>query len=213
MLFTMYKNASLLTALLLIVNFVFGQSYSGLKAGINYANQLAVAKPANTFDNKPIVGVQAGVFFKNALTQKWTLAAEANFSIIGASYRFLELVKPNDQSSNLFRIIRCTKQVAYLELPLMMQYNCTNFYFGAGPAAALKLYSTPDEQEFPPSYKTIDVSANAIAGYKLSKKMDVNVRYSYGLINTLKDRSNFGILQEVRINNRFANISLLYRLK
>jgi len=71
--------------------------------------------------------------------------------------------------------------------------NLHNFYVGIGPSVALHLFSKAlDSRSYSTSHKLSDVYANIAAGYKLTKKLDVNLRYSHGLINIVKDKNLYG---------------------
>ena len=193
-------------------NAIAQQSF-GVKAGVNLADQHRTAKlpPSSdvlTQNTKTLWGYQLGVFFKLKLDAAWTLAAEANFSIVGSRMYYVteqQIFQPGSINHYFHN------KMGYIDIPLSLQYTVNKFYFGAGPGIAFKVLSKITNYEGyifdAPQYKTLDFAANALAGYKISKKMDINLRYSYGFSNMFESNSLF------TSKNRFLNLSLLYSLK
>jgi len=191
----------------------FCQNILGFKAGLNLANQ---AKNFTTPQNptpqpnktKPLWGYQFGVFYKAKMNNHWAFSAETNFSLIGSKAEYLteEQILNPDGTTHYYN-----DKIGYIEIPLTLQYKLNRLYFGAGPAIAFKVFSKITNFENStyktPYYKTLDASANVLTGYQLSKKWDLNFRYSYGLLNIHEDNIY------VKTKNRFFNLSVLYSLK
>jgi hypothetical protein len=56
-------------------------------------------------------------------------------------------------------------------------------------------------------YRTIDAAGNILAGYTVSIKFDVNVRYTHGLVNIYEEPGY------AMTKNTLVNLSILYSLK
>ncbi len=198
----MNRRFVILTGILLLSNAAKSQSHFGLKGGVNLANEVKKENATISAITEPFIGYQFGTFYKAILHERLLLSAEANFSVIGCG---ITLISPGGISYNAH------EKLGYIELPLTLQYEIAKFYFGGGPGVAFKVFSKITKFEnrtFNTSfYKTVDAAANVVAGYSLSKMLDVNLRYSHGLVNLYKDPAN----GEAR--NKFWNLSLLYALK
>jgi hypothetical protein len=158
--------------------------------------------PSFTPSTSPFLGYQLGAFYKTKLANHLSLAAEANFSVIGSS---MTLVGENWESYDT------NEKLGYIEIPVTIQYEIKKFYFGAGPGVGFNIFSKLkgfEEQTANISdYQTIDASGNVLVGYGLLSKMDINLRYSHGLVNLYKD-PGYAVTK-----NRFFNFSVLYYLK
>lgn len=202
----MKKTSLLAFGLLLFVYGAKSQSRIGLKAGLNLSNQtrtLSIPQvPATKQNTEALVGYQLGVFYKKSLAKNLSLAAEPAFSLIGSS---MTLVASDGKSYDT------DEKLGYIELPLTLQYMFDKLYFGAGPSVGLKLFSKLsgfENRTFDiTSYKTIDAAGNVLVGYGISNKIDLNLRYSHGLINIIKDPGY------AKTKNRFFNLSVLFYLK
>lgn len=201
------KNTSFLVFGMLLFSYASNcQSRIGLKAGLNFANQVKTISipqvPTIIEDTKYLLGYQLGVFYKAKLNEHFYLATETNFSVIGSN---MMLVAADGKSYNT------NEKLGYIDVPLMLQYSINKFYFGAGPSVGIKIYSRLKNFENNnydiPYYKAIDAAGNILAGFAVSKKVDVNVRYSHGLMNI---RENPG---HAKTKNKFFNLSFMYYLK
>ena len=190
-----------------------GQSTFGLKAGLNLSDQrkeFSTPENANkqVQETKHFLGYQFGVFGKTNISSTLTIAAEANFSLIGSKTYYLtedQILDPDGKDHYY------DDKLGYLEIPFTLQYNINKLYFGLGPSIGIKVFSKISNFEnstySTPFYKIMDAAANLLTGYKITKKIDVNVRYSYGLLN-VHEENNY-----INIKNRLLNVSLLYSLK
>jgi len=202
----MNKTFLLIIGIVVLSHTAKSQSDFGVKAGVNLANQVKTISlpqvPSITQDTKPIVGYQLGAFYKATLHNRLLVAAEANFSVIGSG---MTLTTPDGKSYNAH------EKLGYIEFPLTIQYKMSKIYFGVGPGVEFKLFSKVTNFEGSsydiPYYKTLDAAGNLLAGYSVSKKLDLNIRYNQGLVNLYKDPGY------TKTNNRFFNLSMLYALK
>lgn len=203
----------LIISTLLIGQYAISQNIFGLKAGLNLSNQKKTfSTPQNpstqTQNTKELLGYQFGVFYKIKINEKLVFSTEVIFSEIGSKtpYTTEQQVLNPDGIQHYFN-----DKMGYIEIPLSLQYTLNKLYFGIGPSIAFKVFSkiTNFETETYNTayYKTLDATGNILAGCKFSKKIDLNLRYSYGLLNVHED-NNY-----VTTKNRFLNLSFLYSLK
>lgn len=200
--------------ILLLAFFSFGlkaisQNALGLKAGINLAYQTNISTstifPHRTLQTKPLFGYQFGIFYKAKISRKLAFSTEANFSLVGAKDQYFSLPLPGDTA---FIIQYISNKIGYIEVPLMVQYNSNKFYISAGTALSFKLFTKSALANNTLDYNSFDLAGKLLAGYHVSKKWDVNICYSYGLINVNKS-PNIAATKK----NRYLNLSLLYTLK
>jgi hypothetical protein len=80
-----------------------------------------------------------------------------------------------------------------------------------GPSVGFKMFSKLTNFENStytiPQYQTMDAAGNLLAGYTVASNVDVNVRYSHGLVNLYAHPGY------AKTKNRFFNLSILYSLK
>ena len=209
----MKKTLLLLISLLALGQSAVSQSAFGLKASLNLSNHSKTVTfpqfpPPYKRETKPMLGYQFGAFYSSPIGSKLTVVAEANFSLIGSRNQYVtEQIMLNPDGKTYYY----NDRIGYLEIPLILRYNFNKFYLGLGPSVAIKLFSKITNIENRTTkgfnYRSLDAAANVVVGYKISKKLEVNLRYSYGMMNILEDRFN----QVTK--NRFLNLSLLYLLK
>lgn len=178
------KKIFLLFIILSVLKNAISQHHYGLKAGVNLSNQ---NKTYNTFlsstwyrhDTKPLLGYQLGAFYKAILNAKWTFSAEANFLVTGSRTPFLTEEIILNWNNDIHYL---TDKIGYIEVPLMLQYSFIKLYFGVVPSIGYKGFSQIKNFEsriFNSTYfRNLDVAANLLTGYIISKKWDVNLRYS-----------------------------------
>lgn len=200
------KKSSIIVLVNLLLGLVAqGQIKYGLKAGLNVANQtknMSIPQVPNTIQNtKPMPGYQLGGFVKATLSKHLSLSAEPAFSVVGAG---MTLLDDNLKSYNV------REKIGYIELPLILQYKLQQLYFGAGPSVGVKVFSKLsgfENRSFDiTNYRAFDAAGNVVVGYALSKKVDLNARYSHGFTNLIKDPGN------ATTKNRFFNLSVLWYL-
>lgn len=202
----MNKTFIFVIAIVLISYHADSQSRYGLKAGINVANQLKVfpipEDPNYKPDTQPLLGQVLGVYYKTKPHKGFLLSAELNFSSIGAREHIMYT-----NGTDFF----INEKIGYIEIPLTLQYLTKEIYFGFGPSIGYEMftkqtYSNNRSASNFSFYQNLDAASNFIAGYSLSSRIDLNVRYSHGHLNINK-------VIEGKTKNRFFNLSVLYALK
>lgn len=196
---------------LFVIGLLFGyaansQAHFGAKAGVNLANQVKTVSipqtPQIKQDTKLFLGYQVGAFFKAPLSGRLSVSAEPGLSVVGSSMK----MTTTDGTS-----FDAHEKLGYIELPLTLQYKAGKVYFGAGPSAGLKVFakiSGLENRSYDiPYYKNIDAAATVLAGYSLTEKLDLNIRYSHGLVNLFDDPGY------ADTKNRAAHLSLLYFIR
>ncbi len=205
----MKRNILLLFAFFSIGLTAISQNSLGLKAGINLAHHTTTSTsnifPHRTMQTKSLNGYQLGIFYKTKISKKLAFSTEANFSVIGSRDLYMYLSTSPD-TTLAYKYIN--NKIGYIEVPLMIQYNLKRFYLSAGPSLSFKLFSKSALSGSTLYYKSFDVAGNLLAGYQISKKCDVNLRYGYGLLDINKDSNG-----NTKRKNRNLNLSLLYTLK
>jgi hypothetical protein len=202
----MNRTILLISGMLFFGHAARSQSSFGWKAGLNLANQSKTISipqvPATTQDTKPFVGYQLGLFFKTKLHDQFFVSAETNLSVIGSSTTL---------SASDGKTYNTNEKLGYIELPLTLQYSINKIYFGLGPSIGFKLFSKLTGFENRtydiPYYQTIDAAGNVLAGFRITRKVDANLRYSHGFVNIYEDPGY------AKARNRFFSLSVLYTLK
>ena len=203
----MKKTIFLIIGMIALSQVLKSQPLFGFKAGVNLANQVkTISLPQNTTsieqDTKFFIGYQLGGFYKLKVHGNLFVSGEVNFSVIGSS---MTLFTTDGETHNAH------EKLGYIEVPLTIQYRINKIYFGAGPGVGFKIFSKitnfQNSSYDIPYYKTLDAAANVLAGYNVSKKLDVNVRYSHGLVNLFKEAGY------AETKNKYFNFSVLYFLQ
>lgn len=202
----MKKSSLLICGLLLFIYSAKSQSRFAVKTGFTLANQtktISIPQVPNTQQNtRTLIGYQFGVIYKTILSKNVSFSVQPGFSLIGSS---MTLMSADGKSYDT------DEKLGYIELPLTLQYSFNKLYFGAGPSIGLKLFSKLSGFENITfditSYKSMDAAGNILVGYSLSNKIDLNARYSHGLINIIQDPGY------AKTKNRFFNFSVLCYLK
>lgn len=202
----MKTSALVILGLLLFVYTAKSQSRFGVKTGFNLANQSKTISipqlPSIQQNTETLIGYQFGVFYKTLLSKNLSISVEPAFSVIGSS---MTLIGSDGESYDT------DEKLGYIELPLTFQYSLKKLYFGVGPSMGVKLFSKLSGFENRTfnitSYKSMDAAGIILVGYSLSDKIDLNARYSHGLVNIIKDPGY------AKTKNRFFNFSVLFYIK
>jgi len=208
----MMKTIPILLVTIFCYQFSIAQKNSfGIKTVAISANQVkkmdTIANSYNqTLETQTLFSFGAGVFYKAALKTGWMLTADFNFIVVGSRNKFVTesmLLNP-DGKTHYYK-----DKIGYIELPVMLQYNTGKLYMGFGPGIALKLFSKitdfePNISFKTKNYKKIDFGLNTLIGYKISKQIELNLRYYYGLANIHKQDPY------MRTTNQFSGLSILY---
>ena len=202
----MNKRFLFIAAMVILAHAGKSQYQFGFKAGINVANQRKTLDipqaPSTATDTRSFIGYQVGAFYKVKLGNDLLVAAELNFSVIGSS---------STLTASAGETYDTNEKLGYIELPLIIQYKINKFYIGAGPSVGFKVFAKLtkfENRSFDlPYYQTLDAAANVMAGCNVAKQLDINARYSHGLVNLYKDPGY------AETKNRFFNLSVLYSLR
>lgn len=212
----MQKHFLFFVVLLAVGSAAYSQSHFGIKGGLNYATQRNRFDTTQTTLNeslqtKGLWGHELGVFYKVFFGARLSLSTEANFSAVGSQIQYsnTNFTVNADGSVSGGSTGYYSNRIGYLEIPLMLHYTVGDFYAGAGPGLAVKLFSRAQNSSGreADNYKTLDGGANILAGYSLSRRLDLNLRYSHGLTNIEKQDAYLDT------RNRLLKLSVLYTVK
>lgn len=201
------RNGLLLALAALLVSYpALSQARFGIKAGMNLANQekTVVVPPllATTQNSQPLLAYQVGGFYKVKLGKHAALSAEPALSVVGSRSTLVA----TDMTS-----YRTRERIGYLELPLFFQYSVGKWYAGAGPGIGFRLFSKLagfENRTFDVDYyRTLETNGNLLLGFAVGKQLDINLRYSHGFSNALKNPGSSSI------RNRSLQLSVLYYLE
>ena len=122
--------------------YAISQSTYGVKVGASMSNQSRTFNtPQNPSNNsnktKSLLGYQIGAFYKFHMKSQLSFSAEANLSGIGSRIKYIteEQILNPDGKSHYFN-----DKIGYIEIPLTLQYNFNNLYFGVGPGLAFNIF-------------------------------------------------------------------------
>lgn len=156
---------------------LFAQIQFGAKTGLGMSNITKVHGIS-----KERIGFQGGLAAKfplNYRTERNYIQAELLYSNQG-EYSV-------DRKDNKYKYF-----LTYLNLPIMYKYyfdeQGSDFFLEGGPQIGFKIgdkidQNSPERTNNDP--KSLDVALNLGVGYSLDRKYEINLRYSYGLIDTI----------------------------
>jgi len=151
---------------------------------------------------KSALGAQLGVSFQAGVTPGFSLVPELYFIMKGGRLESNELLNVRKTQLHLYT----------LELPVLARLHFRKAYFNTGPSIAYNLFgkqkigdasSSLSFHDSPNGFKRWDLGLQVGAGYEFkikSKRLALDIRYSYGLTNISYDQELF---------NRYLNISLI----
>lgn len=144
----------------------------GVKAGVNFASQTGDAFPDQNIDKEGITSYHAGLVAEIKLLDKFSVQPELLYSTQGATY------KDVDQ--------QVKKELGYLAIPVMAKfYLSDSFSLEVGPQASFLLSEKDDFDLY--DAETFDFAVNAGLGFKITKNLFVQGRYSLGLTEASKN--------------------------
>ena len=173
----MKKSLILITSLcVLSISFVNAQVTSGFKAGLNIADVNGLS-----FNND---GSSAATTIENQLDGKRT-SYLVGFLVdipISEKLSFMPEFIFSQQGKNLesFRL-------DYLNLPLGLKLEISNFYINAGPQVGVKIWD-PNKSGI---FSNFEASAFGGIGYIFDSNIFIEARYTYGLTDIFQDNNNF----------------------
>lgn len=183
---------------------VNAQVTSGFKAGINFSDVNSFSfnsdgsSAANTIENQldnKRTSYFVGFLVDIPISEKLSFVPEFIFS---------------QQGKNLesFRL-------DYLNLPLGLKLNISNFYINAGPQVGVKVWD-PNESGI---FSNFEASVFGGIGYVFDSNIFLEARYTYGLTDIFQDNDNFTFdnaaqtrFSDLEGKNTVIQIGIGYRL-
>lgn len=167
---------------------------------------------------KYVLGFHIGAFAELPLADKFSLRPELKYQTSGVKY-------PPDENDETFGL---RTKSSYIMLPVMLEYALTEkLKVGVGPYMSMMLslkdkmlpyagaedYFGGDMFDFDyvdesMHFKKLDLGIGAGLSYQVVPKIGVNIRYSLGLSNTLKDADD-----DSKIRNRFFTLGVSYSIR
>jgi hypothetical protein len=179
----------------------------GVKGGLNIAN-LNVDE-AGFPSTSSIANFHIGGYAEIMLNKKFAIQPELLYSMQGAKFDFLF----DDGAGNLYDTEN-TFKLSYINIPLMFKYYPeSKFFLEAGPqigfmtSAKLKVNVIgfgSDTQNIDEAFKSVDFGFNLGAGYNISKRAVINVRYNLGLSNIGESEPG----TDSKVTSRVLSVSL-----
>jgi opacity protein-like surface antigen len=215
--FTMKNRATILLFILLSTfGCVKAQTQFGIKAGVNYVNNVAVNAPDGINDDtKYRPGYHAGIFGRLEYSNKLSLRSELLFSNKGYKFDGEANAQPSGDGS---------MHLNYINLPLLVGYEIVDkLTFMLGPELGYLLSAKSKFESETIDVKNIwdndfDFGLSAGANYSISEKFAVEIRYSHGLSSVIKDititdESGLPTGETVKFLNRTFQLSAAYQLR
>lgn len=189
----------------------FGQVSFGLKAGLN-VNDRAIKNNSSSSiqdNSRPDIGFHVGVFGELKFGKKILFIPEVYFSQKG----FVLSAVASDARVNL----------NYLELPLIISYSpIPRLSIDLGPSFAYKISAVAKRDDHTKINiddvftENFDFGINGGLRFKVSERVSIIGRYSYGLVAIEEHRFrdvNNNPEGSVKYYNRTIQMSLSYRIK
>lgn len=166
----------ILGALMMIGSFTQVQAQLvkfGIKAGANFANQTGNASISGIeYDKEGITSYHAGLVAEIKLLDKFAIQPELLYSTQGASYKNVGKEFKNE--------------LGYISIPVLAKFYLSDaFSLEVGPQASF-LLSEKDNVDFGDA-KTFEFGVNAGLGFKITKSIFIQGRYSLGLTEASKN--------------------------
>lgn len=145
----------------------------GVKAGVNFANQTGDASLNGfDFDKEGITSYHAGLVAELKLLESFSIQPELLYSTQGATYKNA--------------VTEFKNELGYLSIPVMAKfYLGKSFSIEAGPQASFLLSEKNDFDV--KDAETFDFALNAGLGFKITKNLFIQGRYSLGLTEASKN--------------------------
>jgi hypothetical protein len=204
------KKLLFLMAFLTMVISTYAQTSGGLKAGLNLSSYNGYP---GTVKLKP--GFHVGGYLSIGLSEKLSFQPELLFSTAGA--------KAEEHESGVGFSYEITDKLAYLSIPLSLQYSFGKFNLHAGPQVSFLMsakeeytesyfdgvdtFTESGEDDIKEHLKGVDMGLNFGAGYSFGK-LGVTARYSLGLSNISEEAEE----EAYKLSNYAFQFSVLYKL-
>ena len=186
-----------------------GQNKSGVKAGLNYTNNVTVGESSEKKQN--LLSFHGGVFSKIELNEKFSLNTELLFSRKGYKTKPNKNANPSSEGKIYFN---------YINLPILIGYKVYKKIELQTGAELGYLLSAKAKYET----KTIDISQfwdNKIdlgiaigLEFPINEFISINGRYVHGLTSVIKspittiDENHNEIKKDIKFQNRTFQISI-----
>lgn len=194
----------------LLISSIFSAQHSGIKGGMNVSN---LSTNDSQIDTSSKIGFNAGVFFNLPLSSKINLQPEVLFNKLGSKYK-TSFFSGDQVLEGVY-----VRNLNYISLPVMMQYNASPaFYLEAGPQMSLLVSAYDSSPDIPYGtagsikktavkdiIQTFDFGVGLGLGYNINKNLGLNARYVAGVTDVLKYNSGDAVT-----NNNFQ-IGLYYK--
>jgi hypothetical protein len=182
-----------LLALLLTVAITSLGTAQKVRVGVKAGPQATYLSGADGLTIK--VGYHAGAVLRIKPAEQWALQPEALYSVMGAG--------TDDGDNNGLRLV-------YVQVPLLLKwYPLDNFYLAGGPQPGLLLESLIRERggiEDPnQTFRKVDLGASAGLGYEFGGRVDLGLRYTYGLLDV-----NMSAARDRNWHNQSLQFSLAF---
>lgn len=186
-----------------------------IRYGLTAGPTLSTIKSDYDESAKHVMGFHIGAFAELPLADKLNLRPELKYQTMG-----VKISADDDEETFGTR-----SKSSYIILPVLAEYAVSEkLKVGFGPYIAMMLtfkdkpipyQGAEDEYDFSFDYvdesmhfKKLDFGIGAGVGYQVLPKIDVNLRYSLGLSNTLKDSD-----YDSKTHNRFFSLGVSYSLR
>lgn len=196
-----------LGAAIAVSSLTFAQQF-GVKAGMNISS---LSQEEGLDDQGSKIGFNAGLFMNAPLAENFSIQPELIYTQYGSKY--------DDTVLNGNRI-SFAKNLDYIALPVMFQYNATpEFYLEAGPEFGL-LVSAKDKAKnesdndviyesdnFKDRLNGFNFGVGLGAGYYFTPNIGLTARYVAGFTDIYKDGENSGDA----VKNNVFQVGLAYK--
>lgn len=174
-----FTNALIIAGLLLLSTIVSAQQHAGIKGGANYAG-------LSGYSGGKSVSVHAGLFAQWDINKNWLARPELLWSSGKQRYS----VSDGETTSTQSLVTQ------FASLPVIIRYKASSkIFIDAGPQFSF-LVSAKDvtaggaKADVKRSLRSTDIALSAGAGFLITKKAELYLRYSHGLTDlTLYDNN------------------------
>ena len=165
--------------LILLSQNVIGQFTFASKFGVNIAN----VRNTSAYNYSILFHYNTGIIAKYDLLSKFLLTTEILLSNKGYS----ELIIPNGTTTN---------KLTYLSVPILTEYKASKkVYFQLGPEINYLVAAQQKNDDLKKSiyekYKKLDIAIAGGLGFKLSKSIALETRYTRGLTQIVNTNRYF----------------------
>nr|WP_314839893.1 porin family protein [uncultured Flavobacterium sp.] len=165
----------------------------GVKGGLNLANL-----SGDVEDSSSKIGFNVGGFVEIKVSDKFAIQPELLFSTQGAKF---------EEGGEDLKI-----NLSYVNIPVMAKYYVADaFSLEAGPQigflTSAKAVAGSESVDVKEGFESIDFGVNFGAGYDLTEKVSLGLRYNLGLSNIAKTEAG----DDSKINNSVLSLSFGYK--